>query len=165
MFIKESRHFVSSFLFLAPVRIFLLCSLLLSFSCSQPQSIYDRTGFDPGTAPSQNGPNSVQKVAPDYYYRQQQNSYQQPIAQAPYQYPQPTYQQPYAATPYQVYPNPASRFYSNPYAIPPSSYYPQYDADQYYVPPQQYYYKTEPQNDSRFDKTENRDEIKQDHSY
>ncbi len=62
-----------------------------------------------------------------------QQNYGSPYGQ---QMPQQQYYPPnYASPPYQVYPNAGSRFYSNPYAIPPSPYYPQYDVDQYYVPP------------------------------
>jgi hypothetical protein len=43
---------------------------------------------------------------------------------------------------------PASRFYSNPYAIPATSRYPQYDADQYYVPPTYYRNIEQPNNNS-----------------
>lgn len=108
---------------------------------------------------------SPTKVAPDYYYRQPapnqgyNQQYQQPQQQyqPPQQYAPQGYNpapQQYAAQPYQYqqqqqpyYPpqgygqpsyQPAaagSRFYSNPYAIPPTSSYPYYDADQYYVPP------------------------------
>jgi hypothetical protein len=37
-------------------------------------------------------------------------------------------------------PNPGSRYYANPYAIPPAgSYYqPRYDQDQHYSPPSYY---------------------------
>lgn len=109
--------------------------------------------------------NSPTKVAPDYYYRQQapnqgygqqyqppqppqpQQQYQQYAPQgynpAPQQYSQPyQYQQQPSYYPPQGYGQqgyqqvtPGSRFYSNPYAIPPSTNYPYYDADQYYVPP------------------------------
>ena len=112
-------------------------------------------GFDQGSMPMQ----GQQKVAPDYFYRQAQGAmgggtypqgggapaypqqqYQLPQQQYPPQYQQQPQQQYYPQTygtvaPYQVYPNAGSRFYSNPYAIPPSPYYPQYDVDQYYVPP------------------------------
>lgn len=77
-----------------------------------------------------------------YYYQQQQ--YQPPQYQPqPYYYypPQPQYKQPYQQQPYG---GAGSRFYSNPYAIPPSPQYQQYDADQYYVPPT-YYNNVEPQ--------------------
>ena len=70
-------------------------------------------------------------------YQQQQPYYQQQ---------QPYYQQQQYRSPYQQNVVPGSRFYSNPYAIPPSTQYPQYDADQYYVPPT-YYQNVEPEMD------------------
>ncbi len=62
-------------------------------------------------------------------------------------YEQRPYQPPtrYVPVPAPYY-APNSRVYSNPYS-PPPTYYPQYDSDQYYVPPKQYYYKTEPENE------------------
>lgn len=75
-------------------------------------------------------------------YPSEQYYYGQPGGQVPYQQaPQPYYyQQPQSyyppVAPYQ--PQGGSRYYSNPYAIPPSSQYPYYDADQYYVPPTYY---------------------------
>lgn len=106
--------------------------------------LYNAVGFDQGSVP--NGGSGQQKIAPDYFYRQAQGgmggNYQgqvapmQQMAPQPYpQYPQQYYPPTYGSAPYQVYPNAGSRFYSNPYAIPPSPYYPQYDVDQYYVPP------------------------------
>ncbi len=66
---------------------------------------------------------------------------------------QPYYQQQYAPSPYQQVPQgygyrpqspygqvaPGSRFYANPYDVPPApQYYGRYDTDQYYVPPTYY---------------------------
>ncbi|MBP7709553.1 MAG: hypothetical protein KA100_00600 [Rickettsiales bacterium] len=79
-------------------------------------------------------PTPVQNSS-QYYYGQPQ--YQRPYQQpSPYYYPpqQPSYYPP--ATPYSQ--QGGSRYYSNPYAIPPSTQYPNYDADQYYVPPTYY---------------------------
>lgn len=122
---------------------FVIFSILTS--CSRDkydyEELYSNVGFEPGTSPSI-GQNSG-RVPSDYFYRQAQMGMgnQQPYQQQP----QPQFQNPpyptqyyppnYSSPPYQVYPNAGSRFYSNPYAIPPSPYYPQYDADQYYVPP------------------------------
>ena len=114
------------------------------------EALYNSVGFDQGSVPGSGM--GQQKIAPDYFYRQAQGGmgapmqqggalppypqYQQPYqSQQPYQPPQQYYPQTYGSAPYQVYPNAGSRFYSNPYAIPPSPYYPQYDVDQYYVPP------------------------------
>lgn len=122
--------------------------LLLVFSCARDkydnEVLYNSVGFDPNSNPNQ------LKVSPDYFYRQaqsmmpnggqnmpsQMSNQGSQQANAP-QYSSPTafYPPSYSSPPYQVYPNAGSRFYSNPYAIPPSPYYPQYDADQYYVPP------------------------------
>jgi hypothetical protein len=133
--------------------IILFISTLIIFlnnSCSRDkydnEELYNSVGFDPGTSPS-NGINGG-NVPPDYFYRQAQMGMNQPsYPQTPPNYPQPQpmpysapyqaqyYPPSYASPPYQVYPNAGSRFYSNPYAIPPSPYYQQYDADQYYVPP------------------------------
>ena len=114
-------------------------------SCSRDkydnETLYNSVGFDQGSMP--NAGSGQQKIAPDYFYRQApggmgggvmpnpgyQPQYQQQMPQQQYYPPN------YASPPYQVYPNAGSRFYSNPYAIPPSPYYPQYDVDQYYVPP------------------------------
>jgi len=129
------------------VVIFLFLNLINLSSCSSDKydndNLYNSVGFDQGSLPMA----GQQKIAPDYFYRQAQGAmgagaYPQG-GQAP-SYPQqqfqPQPQQYYPQTygsvaPYQVYPNAGSRFYSNPYAIPPSPYYPQYDVDQYYVPP------------------------------
>lgn len=76
-----------------------------------------------------------------------------PVVQNPYRAPQPVYRQappPYYYQPqqHQLYPyyDAGSRFYANPYAIPPSgsNQYQYYDADQYYVPPT-YQNNVEPQ--------------------
>jgi hypothetical protein len=112
-----------------------MLALLLVFSCSSDPYLYDRTGFDqdarPVVAPN---PNSPKPVAPDYYRQQQYGApYQQqmpPQGYAPY--PQ-SYGYP------QQYQGGGSRYYSNPYAIPPATqYYQRYDVDQYYVPPTYY---------------------------
>ena len=55
-----------------------------------------------------------------------------------YYYPRPYYQQ-------QRFKTPNSRAYSNPYASPQQYSSPIYDADQYYVPPTQYYNIEKPQ--------------------
>jgi hypothetical protein len=133
----------------APLFLAIFSIMLLTISCSKEKPyLYDKTGFDPGEQPQNSGQNgSINKIAPDYYYRQpaysnyqyppQPQAYQQPYyppAQQ-YQQPNPYYYQPQNYQPQVI---PGSRFYSNPYAIPPSSRYPNYDADQYYVPPTQY---------------------------
>ena len=132
-------------------------SFIILSSCASDkydnENLYSSVGFDQGTVPMM----GQQKVGPDYFYRQAQgamgvgaypqgvgaNNYQQQFQPQP-QFPQPQYvpqppqyyPQTYGSVvPYQVYPNAGSRFYSNPYAIPPSPYYSQYDVDQYYVPP------------------------------
>ena len=131
--------------------LFALFSVLLS-GCSHDkydnETLYNSVGFEPGSAPVLD-PRA--KYSSDYYYRQAQiggsqmnGSAQMYQGKMPAQPPMVQYQAPYPAQyyppsysspPYQVYPNAGSRFYSNPYAIPPSPYYQQYDADQYYVPP------------------------------
>ena len=119
--------------------LFLLLNIVFLSSCSRDkydnETLYNSVGFDRGSMP--NAGSGQQKIAPDYFYRQAQGGmgggyppqYQQQMPQQQYYPPN------YASPPYQVYPNAGSRFYSNPYAIPPSPYYPQYDVDQYYVPP------------------------------
>ncbi len=140
---------LSYFLLKTTSLIFLGFFLLSVTGCYSDPYLYDRAGFEPGTTPSQdqNINGSQNRVAPDYYYRQQQGLSQggQPYPPQNYQY-QNQYQQPQYGSPYQVYPTPGSRYYSNPYAIPASPYYPQYDADQYYVPPA--YYGVENQQNS-----------------
>ncbi len=112
--------------------VFCLFALILMSSCSRQgysnNQLYNTPGFDPGTLP--NAPNQgapIRRVSPDYYYRQP--SYAPPQRYAPP--PQNSYYGGGNVTP-------GSRFYSNPYAIPPSTQYPYYDADQYYVPPTYY---------------------------
>lgn len=58
------------------------------------------------------------------YYYHQPGYAPQPV---PYYQPQP-----------QPYVEPGSRYYSNPYAIPPSQYYNYYDHDYYYAAPNYY---------------------------
>lgn len=124
----------------------LACFFAVSFFCclaacgKKDPYLYDKPGFDPGAAPNNaNNPNAPMKVAPDYYYRQPMY----PQA-APQQYYPQQQQNPYQQPGYQQQVPPGSRYYSNPYAIPPSGgYYPQYDGDQYYVPPA-YYNNVEP---------------------
>ncbi len=119
--------------------------LFFAISCSSEDPyLYDRPGFDEGNSPAKKyrqNPEGPARVAPDYYYRQPAYP---PQGYAPQQQPYyyPPQQQPYYA-PQQ--PPPGSRFYSNPYAIPPTSEYPYYDADQYYVPPTSYYARPEQQ--------------------
>ena len=140
------------------INLLLVFCLAILSSCSSDKydndNLYSSVGFDQGSLPMA----GQQKIAPDYFYRQAQGAmgaggypqggqapaYPQQQYQAQPQYPQQQYQpqpqqyypQTYGSVaPYQVYPNAGSRFYSNPYAIPPSPYYPQYDVDQYYVPP------------------------------
>ncbi len=142
----------------------LFAALFLSFSCvdrydlipdEKSPELYDKVGFEAGKIPQTAGANSpISRVAPDYYYRQpsypqvqnytpQQQQMPQAYQQSPYA-PQPYQQvQPYYQQQSQVYYRPqqvdtGSRFYSNPYAIPPAPQAPQanrYDADQFYVPP------------------------------
>jgi hypothetical protein len=153
MFIKFCKNFLAIF------------CLALIFACKSDPYLYDNIGFDKGRRPeSAQSQGLPARTAPDYYNRQQypaQQQYYPPQAQqyAPqgqmpyavpqamppqqYYYPQPSYAQP--GYPQMV---PGSRFYSNPYAVPPSNYYSYYDADQYYVPP---YYQNniEPQQNNR----------------
>lgn len=74
---------------------------------------------------------------PTYNQYQQQPQYApSPTRQDGYYY-SPSGQPAYSSSPYQ-YQQPASRYYSNPYAMPPQNQYPYYDGDQYYVPPTYY---------------------------
>ena len=116
--------------------------LLFSFSCASDVDEFEGQRRHLRT----NNPVNITQEDPVNYY------YQNPAARAgnyggqyggQYGVPvpaQPYYYQPvapaYVPGGYQV---PASRFYSNPYAIPPSSSgYQRYDMDQYYVPPTRY---------------------------
>ncbi len=133
------------------LKLIALCVILLLSACGgNDPYLYDRTGFDEGTRPVvAPNPRSPVQTPPDYYYRQ---PYQQP--QAPYNPQQPAYAQPPAYQQPPVYAQPApsraypqqyqngggSRYYSNPYAMPPQpGYSPYYDSDQYYAPPTTYY--------------------------
>lgn len=121
-------------------RLVVVFLMLLVAACGGDPYLYDRTGFDsdarPVVAPN---PSAPRTSAPNYYpqqynapqYNPQYNQYQPvPVYQAPvYPQPVPAYQQPQGG----------SRYYTNPYAIPPSpGYYQRYDVDQYYVPPMYY---------------------------
>jgi len=114
-------------LYWSVIRTFIFCLIFIISSCSSKgssDSAVPRTGYGiPAQDPSQ------------YYYQAPRPQY----IQQPVQYQQQYYYQ--APQPYVV---PGSRFYSNPYAIPPSSRYQRYDTDQYYVPPT-YYNNVEPQ--------------------
>jgi hypothetical protein len=139
--------------------IFCAFTTLLATSCNRSvphdEYLYDKVGFAPSRNPNEPDP-SLHKVVPNYYYRYgptvpaEQGYAPQPQPQY-YAPPQPQYAQPpYRAQPYQQ--QGGSRFYSNPYDVPPSQYYNQpYDADQYYVPPS-YYYGVEQQ---KFQKVSN----------
>ncbi len=120
------------------IKILLLALLFFVSACGSDPYLYDRTGFDqdarPVVAPN---PNAPRTVAPDYYHQQQYPAYQQQYGYQP-SYQQPQYQQ---VPTYPQYPSGGggSRYYSNPYAIPPSNgYYQRYDVDQYYIPPTYY---------------------------
>lgn len=128
--------------------------------------LFDGLGFDVSETPEiiPTDPSSPSRIAPDHYYRKSKNyskgrtnanartqaRIQQPLAQNPQpvriqqQRQQPVYQYPKAAPSYYYPPQsyqqqvaPASRLYSNPYAIPPTQGSQLYDADQYYTPPVQ----------------------------
>jgi len=142
---KTKRKFEAKVRFLRKSCLFgLLITQVSCFSSDyEAKDLTNRMGFDNGSAVVQ----PPVKTSQDYYYRQgngggapnNPNPYGAYNSQTntPYQYPQQQYYapSPYVAAPYQVYPGTSSRSYSNPYAIPPSQYYPQYDADQYYIPP------------------------------
>ncbi len=107
--------------------------------------LYDKVGQDPEDIARSDSGAAINRNVPNYYYRYGPTVPAAPNYQAPQYAPYPA--QPYAPYPAQQrgYPQPyqggaGSRFYSNPYDIPPSPYYNQpYDADQYYVPPSYYY--------------------------
>lgn len=111
---------------LSQARLLAVIATVLLASCnSYDPYLYDRPGFDYGTRPVvQGNPNAPVRVSPDYYYRQP--------AVRPNQYYQQRQQR------YQPYNGNGSRYYSNPYALPANGAYPNYDADQYYVPPTYY---------------------------
>lgn len=119
--------------------------------------LYDKVGFDAGKAPQNVANPVITKIAPDRYYRQPTNpelmpqnqqlqqQWQQPQQPYPYYVPQVTY--PYQPQPYyqqheirkynlEQQQDAGSRFYSNPYSIPPTTHQaPRYDGDQFYSPP------------------------------
>lgn len=117
-----------------------LCFVVFIISCGRDPYLYDRTGFDenarPVVAPN---PNAVNASAPDYYRQPYPPQYYQ--QSSPYNSYPPVYQQYPQGAPYQTlqYQGGGSRYYSNPYAIPPAApNYQRYDVDQYYVPPTYY---------------------------
>ncbi len=134
---------------------FVAVCLFLNASCAVDDGdtyLYDKTGFDVGASPQMRDPNATTaRVAPDYYYRQPTyappSPYIQPQAYQPQPYAMPPHQsyapQPYQQIPAAYYAPPSSpqadaggsRYYTNPYAIPPSAQAPRYDGDQFYVPP------------------------------
>lgn len=117
---------------------YIIALLLLPtlFSCSGGTSPDLNAGVVRNSFKVNHNPNPYYHQQPVYnqvpgYMPYVQNA--APPAKYYYQQP-PVYQQRYAP-----YNGPAaSRFYSNPYAIPPSQQYQRYDADQYYVPPTRY---------------------------
>lgn len=110
--------------------IFICLLLLFIFSCAGNNSQEERASLK--EVYNQNDPTNSYYQAPSavQQYQQQYPQYQRPYQQQQYYQPQP-----YIPPTYSV---PASRYYSNPYAIPPSNSYQRYDADQYYVPPNYY---------------------------
>ena len=89
---------------------------------------------DYGNSQTENIKTNSSQTNQNYQY-QNQAPYQ-----APYQSQQaPIAPNPYYGQPYGGYQQPSSRYYSNPYTIPPrNNQYPYYDGDQYYVPPTYY---------------------------
>lgn len=115
---------------------FILC-LVFSYSCAKDPYSQERSELRKVYNP--NDPTNAYYQVPSGIQQYQQAPY---IQQPQQQY----YQQPYVPPTYAV---PASRYYSNPYAIPPSTAYQRYDADQYYVPPNYYQNIERPQPSSR----------------
>lgn len=136
--LKISRYFLVAF-----------CVLGL-FSCAKNEDEFARQRQQL----RRNNPINVTQEDPINYY------YQDPGIRNggygnPYTVPAPYYQQVVPAYSPGAYQVPASRFYSNPYAIPPSSVAPRYDIDQYYVAPRGYRNIERPQralDSSGFDK-------------
>jgi len=82
--------------------------------------LYNNVGFSPGSRPGERPEvkKGAAKIVPDYYYRTPPTASGARITRSrPKRFP------------------PASRFYSNPYALKPPRNYPFYDSDHYYVPP------------------------------
>lgn len=112
--------------------------LFLTFSCA---SDVDEFAGQRRQFRNNNPVNITQEDPMNYYYQDPAarsgmytGQYGRQAPAQPYYYQQQVVPA-YAPGSYQV---PASRFYSNPYAIPPSNRYQRYDADQYYVPPSRY---------------------------
>lgn len=120
--------------------------------------LYDNVGFEVGKKPQNAANPAISKVAPDRYYRQPTNpeympqnrqlqpQFQQIPQQQPYPYYAPQVTYPYQPQPYYYQQDirrynviqqqdAGSRFYSNPYAIPPTTQAPRFDGDQFYSPP------------------------------
>ncbi len=93
-----------------PLFLILLSCIFNSCTYQDPDSAEYVRPYQQQSVPIQRG-----RANDGYYYR------------PPQQYPGYGYQTP-----------PASRYYSNPYAVPPQNVYPYYDGDQYYRPPSAY---------------------------
>lgn len=108
-------------------QICLIITLLIASSCKRDDVyLYDKTGFVPGREPM--------------------NSYNRPPFQNQ-QYYDPRFQPAPRNFGYQ----PNSRSYSNPYDFPSQqNFYPYYDSERYYVPPN-YYRNVEPDYNSSVD--------------
>lgn len=128
-----------SFFYIIKLLVFIAlinsCSIHSKDLSKRDMNLYNTPGFEGGrpieSIMSRPDPSIVKpvgaRVAPDYYYRvpppQQVSTQSQPVSAAS-QNPRGGMQYP-----------PASRFYSNPYALKPPPEYPYYDSDQYYTPP------------------------------
>jgi hypothetical protein len=108
--------------------VLLLFTLSIGFLSSCQNNSANRYGSGRNVQARPQNQRQIEAVRPGNYYPNQ--GYQQ----------QPYYQQQVQQNYYQDQAAAASRYYANPYDIPPygNNYAPRYDTDQYYVPPTSY---------------------------
>jgi len=116
--------------------LLIFCAAFFLTSCvGKSYDLYEKVGFEKGMRPNEQGQvqgqgQQYQQQSPMPYPQYNQANAPQVNVVPDYYYHQPIYPQ---------YGAPGSRAYNNPYAFQPPAQYPYYDADQYYIPPSNFY--------------------------